>query len=117
MNFYELTAVLPGEATASKKKQVKESLDKLIKIFKGEIVENKDWGDIELSYPIKKNTSGFFMFYILKLEGESAKALEEKLRVDEELIRFLMIRLDEEPKIESKKEVKEKSIKTKTKNK
>jgi len=102
MNYYELTAVLPGDSTASKKKQVKESLQKLIKIFEGEIVENKDWGDIELSYPIKKSTSGFFMFFNLKLKPENAKKLEEKLRVDEELIRFLMIRIDEEPKVSKK---------------
>lgn len=114
MNYYELTAVLPGEATASKKKQVKESIEKLVKIFKGEILDNKDWGDIEFSYPIAKNTSGFFMFYYLKLEGIEAKKLEEKLRVDEELIRFLMIRLNEEPKIEAKVKAK---AETKTKKK
>jgi len=94
MNKYELTLVLDGKAGAAKKKKVTETLEKTLKIFKGVISESKEWGVKELAYKIGKTQTGLYLFFELELDPASVKALNDKLRVDADLIRYLLIRKD-----------------------
>jgi len=91
MNTYELTLVLPGGATAAKKKSVSETLEKIVKMNKGAVVKTEDWGEKQLAYPIAKNSSGNFLHFELELEGQSLKALGDKLRMEEGIIRHLLV--------------------------
>jgi small subunit ribosomal protein S6 len=90
---YELTIILPGSATAAKKKSVSEKLKKLITASKGKIGKMEDWGKKELSYKIAKNDSGIFLHFPLELEAEVAKNLDTKLNLEEDIIRYLLIRV------------------------
>jgi small subunit ribosomal protein S6 len=94
VNKYELTLVLDGKAGAAKKKKVTETLEKTLKIFKGAISESKEWGVKELAYKIGKSETGLYLYFELDLEPSAVKALNDKLRVDPDLIRFLLIRKD-----------------------
>lgn len=91
MNAYELTLVLPGKNKA-KEKTYTEKVEKIVKVAEGKVVKKESWGEIELSYPIKKQTAGFFIHFILELDSKAVKAVDEKLRVDDELLRYLMIK-------------------------
>lgn len=91
MNKYELTIVLDGKAGAAKKKKIEETLSGVLKLFKGEIKESKDWGVKELAYKIGKSETGFYLFYNLELAASGVKALNDKLRTDAEILRFLLI--------------------------
>jgi small subunit ribosomal protein S6 len=93
MNTYELTLVLPAKNKA-KEKTFTEKVEKLVKVSDGKVVNKETWGEIELSYPINKETAGFFLHFILELEGKVVKTIDEKLRVDEDLLRYLLIRKD-----------------------
>jgi small subunit ribosomal protein S6 len=94
MNKYELTLVLDGKSGAAKKKKVTETLEKILAIFKGTIKESKEWGVKELAYKIGKSETGLYLFFELELDPKAVKALNDKLRVDPDLIRFLLIRKD-----------------------
>lgn len=94
MNKYELTIVLDGKAGAAKKKKLEEMLSAVLKLFKGEIKSTKDWGAKELAYKIGKSETGLYFFYELELEPQGVKALNDKLRTDAEILRFLLIRKD-----------------------
>jgi small subunit ribosomal protein S6 len=91
MNKYELTLVLDGKAGAAKKKKVTETLEKILKIFKGVISQSKEWGVKELAYKIGKSETGLYLFFELELDPKGVKALNDKLRTDPDLIRFLLI--------------------------
>jgi ribosomal protein S6 len=91
MNKYELTLVLDGKAGAVKKKKVTETLEKTLKIFKGVISESKEWGVKELAYKIGKSESGLYLYFELEMDPYHAKTLNDKLRTDPDLIRFLLI--------------------------
>lgn len=92
MNKYELTLVLDGKAGAAKKKKITETLEKLLKIIKGEIKESKEWGVKELAYKIGKSETGLFLYFELELEPAAVKQLNEKLRVDPDIIRYLVVK-------------------------
>ncbi len=92
MNTYELTLVLDGKTGAAKKKKALENLEKILKIFKGAIKESKEWGVKELAYKIGKSETGLYLFFELELEPSAVKQLNEKLRVDADIIRFLLVK-------------------------
>jgi ribosomal protein S6 len=95
MNSYELTIVVDGKTAVAKKKKVTESLDKLLALFKGKVTESKDWGALELAYKLGKSETGYFMYFEIQLEAGSVKPLNEKLRTDPDILRFLVIRKGE----------------------
>jgi ribosomal protein S6 len=99
MNTYELTIVIPGSASPQKKKAAGETVEKLVKVNKGSIKETKDWGKIDLAFPIKKNDTGLFTLYKLEMEADGAMAMNNRLRAEDEFIRYLLIK-----KINSKSE-------------
>lgn len=92
MNKYELTVVLDGKSGAVKKKKVIETLEKILTVFKGSIKESKEWGIKELAYKIGKSESGLYLFFELELDPATVKQLNEKLRVDGDIIRYLLIK-------------------------
>ncbi len=94
MRKYELTIVLPGSVTPVKKKAAKEKIEKLIKVLKGVVVKFDDWGEKQLAYEIKKNTSGTFLHFQIELDGNFAKEIDKKLRLDEEVIRYLLVKVN-----------------------
>ncbi|HWA51691.1 MAG TPA: 30S ribosomal protein S6 [Patescibacteria group bacterium] len=91
MRKYELTIVLDGKATAAKKKSVQERIEKLIKEAKGKTDKVKDLGTKDLAYKIGKSETGAYLMFPLELESESAKEINSKMRVDTEVIRYLLI--------------------------
>ena len=91
MNKYELTVVLPGKATAAKKKSVVEKIEKVLKTFSGKVIRLSDWGEIELAYKMKKNDTGVFLHFLIELNKEGVRDVESKLRVEEDIIRYLLV--------------------------
>lgn len=89
---YELTVVLPEKATPAKKKAVNETISKILKIAKGEIKKTDDWGKLELAYPLKGNNSGVFLYFELELEPKEIKSFDQKLKLEEGIIRYLLVK-------------------------
>lgn len=94
MKQYELAVVLPGGATAAKKKTAREFIEKLVTVSEGKVNQVEDWGDTDLMFPIKKNETGAFMIFDLELNSEGARAIEPKLKVEDQFIRYLLVRKD-----------------------
>lgn len=92
MNTYELTTVLPAKTTPSRKKALQKNLEKIVEGLKGKVTRVEDWGEIELAYKILKNTSGIFLHYNLELENNAVKQLDSKLKMEEEIIRYLLVK-------------------------
>jgi small subunit ribosomal protein S6 len=96
MQDYELTVVLPGSTTTIKKKNAQEAIEKIVKTIGGKVGKIEEWGKKELAYEIAKNDSGIFLHYQLKLEGEAVKMLPQKFNLEENIIRYLLVRKEEE---------------------
>ena len=92
MRKYELAIVIDGQASAAKKKSVSESISKLIKILKGKVTEVEELKKRSLAYPIAKKTSGNYLFFTVELEPEAAKNIDAKLRLEKDILRYLLVR-------------------------
>jgi small subunit ribosomal protein S6 len=58
----------------------------------GKVAKLTEWGKLDLQYKIKKENSGFFLFYELELDSKTVRNVSDKLRVDEAIVRYLLIR-------------------------
>ncbi len=94
MRNYELVIVTDGKATAAKKKTILEKIEKLVTSVKGKVGKVKDFGTKELAYKINKSETGSYQIIDLELEGSGAKDISNKLRLENDLIRYLLIRKD-----------------------
>ena len=92
MSNYELTVVLPEKATAAKKKSVTEAVEKMVKTAKGEVKNTDDWGKKDLAYTINDNDAGVFLFFELELEPAAVKSLNQKIKLEDDVIRHLLVK-------------------------
>jgi len=97
MEQYELTIVLPEKATSAKKKAAQDLIEKLTKTLKGKVVKVDDWGELKLSYQMLGNESGIFLHFSLELDKQAVKNINDKLRLEEGFIRYLLVRKENLP--------------------
>ena len=53
-------------------------------------------GEKKLAYEIKKNINGYYFVMQIEANADAIKEFDRKARIDENMIRHLIIKLDEE---------------------
>ena len=96
MNKYEMMFIVKANSDEKAVAKTADSLKSIITSMKGKIVEEKDLGSKELAYPIKKETVGYYFVVNFEATAETVAELDRKARIDESVLRHLIIRLDEE---------------------
>lgn len=61
----------------------------------GEVVKSEPWGRRRLAYPIRNCREGQYVLMQFKLDPKATNGIESALRISEDVIRYLVIRLDE----------------------
>jgi small subunit ribosomal protein S6 len=96
MRDYELMIVLSPELDEAGVDATTERLSTQIGGRGGEVVDVQKWGRRRLAYPIERHRDGFYAVAKLKIAPETAEPLERSLRLNESVIRHLLVRLDEQ---------------------
>ena len=73
-----------------------ENLKSVITSMKGEITEEKDMGQKKLAYAINKEITGFYYVVNFNATNDIVSELDRKAKIDENIIRHMIINLDEE---------------------
>lgn len=86
---YELLLILPGTLDD---KEVEARANEMVALVKdhGSDVELHTMGKNRLAYPVKQIRYGYFYTVTFSAEAEKAKILEEKLRLNREVLRFMV---------------------------
>jgi small subunit ribosomal protein S6 len=90
-------------------------IEKLVETEGGTIVNSEEMGRRQLAYKIKKFTEGYYFLYEIAGSGSEIAELERRLRVNDKVIRYLTVRVDEERKAADKIETKRATRKEKLK--
>lgn len=69
----------------------------------GKIEKEEDWGRKELAYRIKKANEGLFFLWSLTVGPEKVFSFEQKLKLEEGLLRYLLVKKEEKKVKETKK--------------
>lgn len=96
MKKYELMFIVKTTMEGSAASDLANSYKKLITDGKGNVTNFKDLGQKKLAYPIKKQINGFYYLINFDASTETIKELDRRLRLDENIIRHMIIKLDEE---------------------
>lgn len=96
MNKYEMMFIVKTTIEESAVQATAESLKSIITSMKGEITDSKDLGNKKLAYPINKEITGFYFVVNFNANNEIVAELDRKSKIDENVIRHMIIRLDEE---------------------
>ncbi len=100
MALYESVIIGRQDLTASQFETLLKKFITVIESFKGEIKKRENWGIRNLAYKINKNRKGHYM--LLNIDGppEAIQEYERLMRLDEDIVRFLTIKIksiDEKP--------------------
>ena len=93
MNLYEHTIIVKQSHSASQLKSLKTKYSNIIEKNEGEIIRVDDWGLLNLSHEINKNRKGNYIHFKLKGSGLTISELEKNEKIDNNLLRFLTVRV------------------------
>ncbi|MCD6489274.1 MAG: 30S ribosomal protein S6 [Thermodesulfobacterium sp.] len=77
------------------KDQVLEKIKQLVESKEGEILKIDEWGMRKLAYPIEKKKQGYYILIEFYGLSKLPKDLEEFFRIDERVIRFIIVKLED----------------------
>lgn len=95
MPYYESVFIARQDISGAQVDTLTESLTNIIQEGGGEVTKKEFWGLRNLAYKIKKNRKGHFV--LLNIDGPSDAVLEmeRNMRINEDVIRYLTVRVDE----------------------
>lgn len=96
MNQYELALVVNAKVEDDVKNAVVEAAKELVTRFGGNITNVEDAGKKRLAYEIQKMKEGYYFFIQFDAEATVPAEIESRLRIMDNVLRFLCIRRDEE---------------------
>ena len=94
MNFYEAVFIVRQGASTPHVEAVTQEVVDFIKSLGGEITKTEFCGFKQLAYPIKKNNTGYYVLLNIANEHNNISELERKLRLHEDIIRYLIVKVD-----------------------
>ncbi|MDR2413163.1 MAG: 30S ribosomal protein S6 [Rickettsiales bacterium] len=95
MAFYETVVVLRQDLTEPQVKEKAAKFENIVKELGGSVKSLEFWGLRSLAYIIRKNRKAHYIMMNLDLDGGHISELERRFRIDEDVIRFLNIRVEE----------------------
>ena len=102
MPYYESVFITRPDITAAQVEALTESMSAIIADGGGKVAQTEYWGLKSLAYRIKKNRKGHYTMMALDAPALAVKEFERNLRLSEDVLRLMTIRveeLDDEPSI------------------
>jgi small subunit ribosomal protein S6 len=91
-NHYETTVILKPESGTESLKQFAEKINTIVNDFNGTIIDMYSWGEKKLSYEIKKNLKGHYVFFNHVSEGSTVAELERNFNIMEHVLKYMTIK-------------------------
>jgi small subunit ribosomal protein S6 len=95
MRLYESVLIARQDITAAQVETMGDELAEIITSAGGSIKKREYWGLRALAYRIKKNRKGHYVMFNLETGPEALKEYERIMGLNEDVLRFLNIRIEE----------------------
>lgn len=92
---YEAVFILNPDLTQDASKAVVTQVQDLVTKNGGRVEGLQEWGKRRMAYKIKKKQDGNYVLVNFQIESDKTKKLESLLRLNDNLLRFLLINKDE----------------------
>ena len=95
MAFYEHVVIARQVISPQQAEALNEQLKTLVEEHGGHIAKIEYWGLRNLTYRIKKNRKGHYSLLALDAPAAAVKELERQLSINEDVLRFMTVRVEE----------------------
>ncbi len=109
MNKYELAVAVNGQLESDAKDAVLEKVRGLITRFGGTITSEDDWGKRRFAYEVHKVKEGYYVFIKFQAGPEAIAEIEHRIRIVENVYRYLIVSDEKELSVKHEEEKSETS--------
>ena len=95
MPLYECVLIARNDVTQQQVEAIADTVATQVEPEGGSIKKREYWGLRSLSYRINKNRKGHYMLLGLDVSPASVVEMERQLRLNEDVLRFMTIRVEE----------------------
>jgi len=101
--LYDLIFIARPATPEDEIKKVEHAIEHACTEKGGKIEKTEHWGTRKLAYRVSKHREGIYVYYQIRTtHGELIAELERRLKVQDSVIKYLTIRLDEDIKRQKK---------------
>ncbi|HZG51839.1 MAG TPA: 30S ribosomal protein S6 [Pyrinomonadaceae bacterium] len=93
---YEVVFIIDPATGEEDSTRLVENLQKIVTDQGGAITKSESMGRKALAYRIGRNTEGHFMLFEIEGTGGEIAELERRMRVSDQVMRYLTVRVDED---------------------
>jgi small subunit ribosomal protein S6 len=90
--------IIDPDTEAEKIEKLNDAVGELIKKEGGTVVRMDDFGMKNLAYTIQKKTQGHYVLFEIEGSGQEILELERRMRVNDMIMRYITVRVDEDRK-------------------
>jgi len=94
--IYEVVFIIDPDAPDEETKRLTENLQTIITDQGGTITKSEVMGRRQLAYQIGRKNEGVYVLFEIEGTGREIAELERRMRVSDQVIRYLTVRVDEE---------------------
>ncbi|MBC2778183.1 30S ribosomal protein S6 [Parasphingopyxis marina] len=95
MALYEHVFLARQDLAQAQVDSLAEEATKIIEANEGKVTRTETWGLKSLAYPIQKNRKAHFVLLHVDAPGSVVEELERQTRINEDVIRYITIKVDE----------------------
>lgn len=110
---YELMYIADPETGDDVIGRLNEAVTTVVQTEGGNVVRTDDIGRRRLAYPINKKKEGYYVLFEIEGSGQEIAELERRMRVNDAILRYMTVRVDEDRKAADKKRAKRENKATK----
>jgi len=96
---YELIYLLPPETAEQQATELHNQVAEIVTRLHGEIEKTENWGRRKLAYEIGHFKEGVYVLEVINGSGELMKELDRRLKVIDQVVRHMIVRVDEEKQV------------------
>ena len=96
---YELVFILPPDTTEQQVTELHQQIEAIVARMSGQIEKTENWGRRRLAYEIAHHKEGVYVLEVINGTGELMKEIDRRLRVMDQVMRHMVVRVDEEKNV------------------
>lgn len=95
MPFYESVLIVRQDVPATQVETLAKSFADIVSAQGGQVTKTEQWGLRTLAYRINKNRKGHYVLFNIDAPSAAIVEMERNMRLSEDILRFLTVRVEE----------------------
>lgn len=95
MRKYEIMFIVRPDMEEAEIQKTAENLKKVLEDGKANFVAEKNMGQRELAYEIRKFKTGYYYLFVVEATSEAVAEFDRIVRINENLLRHLIIKVED----------------------